>query len=861
MSLTLRRGVVGCAFLGSILTPLSAACAQTASAKAPASPQKAATRPANSASINTASVGTAQPSSQGAGVEEIIVTAQKRDETLQNVPMSITAITGAQLERRGVVSLQDAISGVPSIAFRSSGPGRQELTLRGISSSAGISSTVGYYLDELAISGISSDSETSYQQTNLDPDLFDVQRVEILRGPQGTLYGSGAMGGAVRILTNQPKLGHFQGALKGDVSYTTHGGFNGQVDGMVNLPLGRSVALRLVGTYRNFDGYIDRLIGNFDTGGAISAPAADPSVPGSSPLSGVTLPDRLGTGPIRRIKNVNTEKVLGLRSSLRLQLSDNFYLQPGIFYQQSKQGGKNEYDSVPGSLDQRRPFDIPEPYKDRFTIYSLTAKYDLPGVSIVSATGYANRHLRNVEDWTDAMSYFFGYYNLNDANFLPAQRILSSGALAGVGDIFNNTAYPATVQPYPAVITENNRLDNFSEELRASSTGGGPLEWTIGAFYKQTSSSAQHTFDVPGYSAAFPAYNDLGIAIFGPGGWPWGDLLAYNKLNNHTKESALFGQADYKILRNLTLTLGGRYFRYSTSFVRNNAGLFYGGGTALSGEPITGKSSGSGFTPKALLSYKPVPTSEIYVSASKGFRIGAATPAIPVDRCAADLAAIGVTNPPNSYGPDTLWSYEIGSKNRLFGNRLTLNADVYDIEWSRIQQRIDLPNCGFSFTTNAGNARSRGVEVESVARLTNWLELSGGFGYTNAKFTSAAPGTGIVLGAPLLDVPKFTANVAGDLSFDIASTHENLHVQWSHVSSRLDDYSEPVKPAYSLVGARLTIHDHSPWEATLYVDNLFNARPVFTRIDTLGQIWSTYRRVATSRPRTVGITIRRNFGD
>ena len=852
MSFMSFRGVLSCALVGSILTPLSVAHAQS-TAGGPSASSPKITKPSATQTV--------QPANQSLGVEEIVVTAQKRDETLQNVPMSISAITGEQLQRRGVVNLQDVLSGVPSAAFRSSGPGRQEITLRGVSSSAGISSTVGYYLDELAISGISSDDETSYQQSVLDPDLFDIQRIEVLRGPQGTLYGSGAMGGAVRILANQPKLKHFQGAFKADASYTSHGGFNGQLDGMVNVPIGPSIALRLVGTYRNFDGYIDRLIGNFDAGGQISAPAADPSDPNATPLTGVTLPNRLGSGPIRRIKNVNTEKVLGVRGTLRLQLTDNFYLQPGIFYQKSKQDGKNAYDSVPGSLDQRRPFDIPEPYNDQFTIYSLTAKYDLPAFSILSATGYANRHLKNVEDWTDGMSYFMGYYNLNDANFLPAQRVLSSGALASVDDVFNNTAFPATVQPYPAVIREDNKLHNFSEELRASSNGAGPFTWVVGAFYKSTQSNAQHTFDAPGYSATFPAYNDLGIAVFGPGGWPWGDLLAYNRLDTRTKESALFGQADYKILPNLTLTLGGRYFRYSTSFVRNNAGLFYGGGTALTGQPFTGKSSGSGFTPKALISYKPSPSTEIYATAGKGFRIGAATPAIPVDRCAADLAAIGISKPPTSYGPDSLWNYEVGSKNRLFGNRLTLNAALYDIEWKGIQQRINLPNCGFSFTTNAGNARSRGIEVESVARLSNWLNVSGGFGYTDAKFTSASPGTGIQKGAPLLDVPKFTANVAADANFNIGSTEETLHLQWSHVSSRLDDYSEPVKPAYSLVGARLTIRNNSPWEATLYVDNLFDAHPVFTRIDTLGQVWATYRRVVTSRPRTFGISVRRTFGD
>ncbi|QUD90300.1 TonB-dependent receptor [Phenylobacterium montanum] len=794
-------------------------------------------------------------------VEEVIVTAQKRSETLQNVPMSITAVTGQQLERRGVMNFEDLASGVPSLAFRSAGPGRQQLELRGISSNAGISSTVGYYLDDLAISGASSDSETSYQQSNLDPDLFDIERVEILRGPQGTLYGSGAMGGAVRILTKQPVLGRFTADVKADTSYTDHGGLNGEVKGMVNIPIGDRVALRLVGSYRDYDGYINRLVGNFDAGGAITGPAATPGDPGATPLSGVTLPNRLGTGPIRTYKGVNTEKVLGLRGALRFQINPDFYVQPGVFYQKIDQGGKNSYDSVPGTLDQRRPFNISEPYADEFEIYDLTAKYDFHKFTVLSATGYAHRQISNTEDWSDAMTYFFGYYNLNDANFLPAQRVLANGSLASVGDLFANSAFPATVQPYPAPIHENNRLDNFSEELRASSSGNGPLTWTVGAFYKHTTSDAQHRFDVPGYSATFPAYQQLGVAVFGSGGWPWGDLLAYNQIRNHISEESVFGQADYKILDNVTLTVGGRYFGYSSSFVRNNDGLFYGGGSALTGVPLTGSSSGTGFTPKVLLSYKPVPASELYFSAAEGFRIGGASSPIPVSRCAQDLAAIGLTNPPSTYRPDSLWSYELGSKNRLFDNRLTLNASVYDIEWSQVQQRISLPNCGFSFTANAGNARSRGAEVESVARLNSWLNLSGGFGYTDATITSSAPGTGIKPGAPLLDVPKWTANVAVDTNFSVAGTDDTFRVQWNYVGDRLDDYSEPVKPSYSLVGARLTLRNKSPWEATLYVDNLLDTRPVLTRIDTLGQIWSTFRRVETLRPRTIGISFQRSFGN
>jgi iron complex outermembrane recepter protein len=801
------------------------------------------------------------PTDSASQLEEIIVTAQKRAESVQSVPMSITALTGQDIERQGAMSFQDIASSVPSLAFRSSGPGRQKLNLRGISSGGGVSSTVGYYLDETAISTVSSISGTSFQQTNIDPDLFDIERIEILKGPQGTLYGSSSMGGTVKIVTKQPNRERTEAKFNVQGSGTAHGGGNYETNAALSFPIVEDkLAFRVSASRRAYDGYINRLVGNFEDGGIVSGPPSNPTQPGASALSDVTLPSRNGTGPIQVAKDVNTENVTGIRAALRWQVNSAFYIQPAIFWQLSTLGGKSSFDTIPGSLDQRRAFDIPEPYKDRFTVSSVTAAYELPAFTVLSASGFSDRSITNVEDFTDINSFAFGYNNLNDSNFLPAQRVLNStGKLVDLGNLFSNNLFPSTVQPYPAYETEQNRARDFTQEFRLSSNGEGKLTWTAGVFYKNVKSQNSGFYAVPGYTAHFPLYAELGQFVFGPGGWPWGDLLAQNAYDSRLRETSEFGQLTYKITDQLALTLGERHYDYSYSFEKNNAGLFFGGGTALSGHPITGSAKGIGNNPKGLLSYSFNEDSQLYVTASKGFRIGAGNAPVPAARCAGDLAAIGRTAAPGQYNPDSLWNYEVGSKNRLFDDRMTVNLALYDIEWTNVQQQISLPVCGFSYTDNGGRARSRGLELEIDGKPARFLRVSGGVGYTDAMITSAAPGTGLHTGDRLLDVPKLTADAAAETTFRaFLETDAYARISWSYTGESLDTYFDPVKPAYQLTNARLGLK-RDRWEGSLFANNLFDERPIFTRVDTLAELVPTFRRAVVGRPRTVGISLTWNY--
>ena len=275
----------------------------------------------------------------------------------------------------------------------------------------------------------------------------------------------------------------------------------------------------------------------------------------------------------------------------------------------------------------------------------------------------------------------------------------------------------------------------------------------------------------------------------------------------------------------------------------------------LTGVPITGDATGHGINPKVLLSYTWRRDSQVYVTAAKGFRIGAANSPLPTSRCASDLSAIGRMTAPDTYKPDSLWNYEVGSKNRLLDGRMTLDAALYDVEWKNVQERVSLPGCGFSYTDNVGNARSRGGELEIQVRPVRFLTMAGGVGYVDAIITAGAPGTGIVTGAHLIDVPKWTANAMAEATFrPVSGVNGFARLSWSYVDQRIDAYTEPLLPAYRIVNARVGV-TMQRWEISLFGDNLLDEEPVFTRVATLGQIIPTYRRAVVGRPRTIGLSV------
>tara|TARA_R110000823_G_scaffold171736_11_gene304263 strand:+ start:31028 stop:33289 length:2262 start_codon:yes stop_codon:yes gene_type:complete len=324
-------------------------------------------------SLMAASVLVAVPVVSYAQLEEVVVTASKRSESLQDVPMAITAISAEQITRLGASDFADLATTVPSLSLRSSGPGRTKLNIRGISAATGVAPTVSFYIDEMPIQIISSGSSTSFQQANLDPKLYDLERIEVLRGPQGTLYGSSSMGGTVRLITRQPAVGENEGSINFDLSNTEKGGVNYIANGMANLATGDNSALRAIVSYTDRDGYYDRV--DRETGETFD-------------------------------ENVNTEQTTAVRLTYRYEF-ENAYIQPSVFYQDLEMDGKPNYYGPDDEFEQPALFDAPEPYEDQFTMGNLTYGHSLSGVDLLASLSYIERDTDNTEDITDATNNLF----------------------------------------------------------------------------------------------------------------------------------------------------------------------------------------------------------------------------------------------------------------------------------------------------------------------------------------------------------------------------------------------------------------------------------------------------------------------
>ncbi len=291
---------------------------------------------------------TAAAATEETGLTEITVTAEKYNSTIQDTPISISALTGDQLAAAGITSMSDVILQVPGLSMRSAGPGFTEIEARGLASNGGAAPTVGFYLDEVPLS---PPALSQSGKIVIDPDLYDLNRIEVLRGPQGTLYGSGSMGGTVKLVTNQPKLGTFEGSFQGTLSDTQGGSGNGGGSVMLNFPLGDTLALRVGATDTYRSGWLDRVV--------VSPFPADTGPPGAPPYRGNVL-----AAPITGVTtNVNTENLYGGRASLLFQPNADFSVTATAFYQRLVLGGYDNFDSPPGAeyFAHYEAFNIPEP--------------------------------------------------------------------------------------------------------------------------------------------------------------------------------------------------------------------------------------------------------------------------------------------------------------------------------------------------------------------------------------------------------------------------------------------------------------------------------------------------------------------
>lgn len=740
---------------------------------------------------------------------EIVVTAEKRSSNIETTPISMSALTARQLEDAGVTSAQGIATAVPGLAVASAGPGQAQYEIRGISASGGESPTVGFYLDETPVSPPAS---ATTGKNAIDPDLYDLERVEVLRGPQGTLFGAGSLGGTVRLITAAPDLSGFYASAQTMVSSTPDGALGYGQKAMVNLPLLDQVALRIVGTYTHTAGWMDRIVvPNFPLE---SNPAATDYGTTRGAVSGVP-------GSLVH-KNVNEENLTGARASLLVKPTARLSIEPAVFYQKITQGGMNAYDSSPGTRAHYQPFDIAEPFSDQFTLYSLKTQYGLERVNVTSATGYWTRRSTQIQDGTE---------QVQNALMLPTYS--TAGGL-GLG---------------PVAAFEVDDTRQFSQELRAASTGSSALQWLGGVFYSDYHYRLRTGSDIPGL---------LSLA-----GSPFlTATLFYVDQPLDIRQIAYFGNVSYRFSDRLKLTLGARRFQYKSDIRSASSGVAYTGTDAAS--LATASASDSGLNPMANIAYTTSSRMMYYLTAAKGFREGAGNFPIPTtgpigSTCLANLQALGRDSAPAMYRPDSVWNYEIGEKGSFFDHRMILNTDAYYMRWSNVQEPVALA-CGLAYTDNATQAEDKGAEFELRAALPLHLTVTQNIGYTHAVFTQDFPAAGIVNGQSLYNVPRWTVStlieyqhpITGRLRLTAAASN-------SYVSSS-EDLTDVVNqlPGRDLVGIRVGIASAS-WNLSLYADNLLNRIYPLEYLNLMTFTGPPYERIATNSPRVVGLLLNVTF--
>lgn len=719
-------------------------------------------------------------------LETVEVTAQKRRETAQTVPISMTAINEAKLEKLGIESVSDLARQVPSLNVVSAGPGQNVLILRGVASTAGTAGTVGYYLDDTPISASSNASLLSSRGL-IDPSVFDISRIEVLRGPQGSLYGSSSMGGTVKYVTNQPDLKDFDARASATVSGTQGGGLNTAVKGLINVPLLANVAaMRLSVFTRNQDGYIDRYpIAKNDINGI---------APGSTPQ-----------------KDVNTEHTRGARLQLRMELPDRWSITPSIFYQRTALGAPFQIDVPPGSLDnliQTRL--VAEPSVQQSTLSNLAIHKGFDDFELVSSSSFYHRTVEMTEDASKVLDFFFD----------PALQ----------------------TYVYPGAMKGSYRNKEFTQEFRFASNFKGPLQLIAGAFYHDVRAPLNSSIPIPdGYEKTF---GPIGFSEF------------YSGARQATmKEKALFAEASYQVLPSLTARLGLRAFQVDQTFAQQGDGLLNGGPSS-----VVGDSRDKGVNPKLNLSWQLNDDHMLYATAAKGYRPGGPNNPAPASVCGAEVAKLGLdADSLNKYKPDTLWNYEVGSKNSWLNRSLQVNASLYYIDWSKVQQQIVL-NCGFNITANFGKAVSKGAELELSYRPTSALTLSAGAGYTHATLSNDVPGTPAKQGDTLLNVPRWTGSTSAEYTMRLWNdlpAFARVDYTFTGQANSLYDRTSPFakRAAYSLTNLKFGVDAGEHWRTTFFVDNVFNKIGQTDLPTAISADLPTTRRYAITRPRTIGLTV------
>ena len=761
--------------------------------------------------------------------EEITVTAAKREQTLLDVPFSVAAPTEEVLRSRGVENIEGIAANVGGFTVQNLGPGQSQVALRGVSAGQivrdqpGVKEQVGIYLDESVI---------SLSLFTPDLDLFDTNRVEVLRGPQGTLFGSGSLSGTVRYITNQPEVGVRRGVVELGASAVNGGSAGGDVKFAFNLPVGEKNALRVAT-------YTDRLPGYID--------AIQPS--GS-------------------VKNVNDGFRSGLRAAMKISPSDKLTFTPRLVYQRVKMDGWNRHDAFnilanpftigrPAvSLGDRQQFtQLKEAFTDDFVLGDLNLNYNFGNIGMTSITSYTYRDVLVIRDATALTASITG----------------------------GSIGLPSRIYSLNAPLNDATTAKAWTQEVRFA--GGKKRPWVAGGFFS-------HADRKYGQNLVVTGFQDLsGIPTQGLRAPK--DSLFFSDLGYQLNQVALFGEGTMSPTDRFSLTGGLRVYHFHEAKQQIFDGIFANdnNGTSLVSQP--GTTHANDVAPRIIATYKLSNKSNLNAQLSRGFRLGGINDPLNVPLCTPqDLTTFGGRE---TWKDETAWNYEAGVKSRVLGGRGALGASVFYMDIHDLQATVTAGSCSSRVIFNVPKARSQGVEIEFEAAPNRYFDFAVSGSYNDSQLRSTLTSTdaagvvsvvsGIKSGQRLPTVPKAQLAAAATYQYEVRpGALAYLTGTYQHVGSRFTQVGDqdlgtlnllsfgattigaplraatftydPQLPAYDILNLRLGVRKNR-WDVSAYLNNVTDELALLS----FDQERGTRARIGylTNQPRTFGVSTRLGF--
>jgi iron complex outermembrane receptor protein len=870
---------------------------------------------------------------------DVVVTATRQESTANRVALSIAAVTQRTIDEQGIKNVNDLQRTVPALTVSGVDAGVASFSIRGIVGTGATAATTGVYLDDIPLQKRSTQGVSQNNGTPAPP-LFDLERVEVLRGPQGTLFGGSSEGGTIRFITPSPSLTTYSVQARVEGSTTEYGSPSYEGGLTVGGPIIKDkLGFRVTEYQRRSGGYIDEMDPDnptqvrfkdanwANTGAFRAALLFAPTDNFKASLSVYATNTSVGDAGSSYMLPVN-HTLTTPSYCINVQPATAVYstsssIQPNVCGSNAKQFVRpaqtyGPYNFAPFQVLSNNSTLTNNPASSRFTAPSLSLEYQLPRVTVKSITSYINDQENSINWEQQQVAGVSGFTDKTGNFYAPGSTVQFTG---GAANVTAGSILFSPLPDYAGAFISRNRRSGYTQEIRLSSSGDPkPLSWVGGVYY---STIKQHTFyqlpesidqialDLFGIPAnqryaqrvALPAgqtCGNLGLAANQPFlnaagacyvGLPAeaGGVTTERDQRSTETELAGFGEVNYWILQRLKINLGVRYTSSDLKYTQVFDGPASGWNVpTVANTGITnGDTKTNPVTPKFGLEYELTDRDLVYFSAAKGYRAGGVNVPLPVAICGPGLALVGLTvaDAPTTYNADSVWSYEVGGKFRLF-DRLQINASAYRIDWSNVQLAVTIPGCGPNFIQNAGQARSQGVDLQAQGRLFEGMTVDLAVGYDDAHFTTTATGpkpangaaaTPVVNAGDELPVPPLTVSLGAIYRFSTWTRATYLRGDWQYTSAYYGSYGPGVSsftpdsrslPAAQTFNMRAGMTFGRGIDANVFVNNLFDSRDALAKAggrsgctpntDPNCATFTTYTpfiNVTTFRPRTVGVQV------